>query len=412
MASKLVSLSKFTSFSRQAFHGIRYCSGINFELTPQQKEFQDTSRRFARDEIIPVAAHYDKTGEYPWPVLKKAWELGLINQAVPEEYGGLGLPLVDMCINAIELAFGCTGISTAIGANDLAEAPVILGGSHEIKKKFLGRMTEEPLIAAYCVTEPDCGSDVSGIKTTAVKKGNEWVINGNKMWITNGGYANWYFLLARSDPNAKTGDAFTAFVVERDTPGITPGKKEWNMGQRASNTAGVTFEDVVIPNENVLGAPGKGFKIAMGAFDLTRPAVAAGAVGLAQRALEEATKYALTRKTFGKYLIDHQAVAFILANMAIGIESSRLCTYRSAWEADQGRQNTYYASIAKALAADVAMKCTTDAVQVFGGAGYNSEYPVEKLMRDAKIFQIYEGTAQVQRVVISRIIEQYAKSTM
>eukprot|EP00126_Sphaerothecum_destruens_P006753 Sdes_comp19513_c0_seq3m11069 len=263
-------------------------------------------------------------------------------------------------------------------------------------------MIEEPIMAAYCVTEPVAGSDVAGIKTTAVKKGDSYVLNGSKMWITNGGVANWYFVLAKTDSQAKASSAFTGFIVDADSPGITRGRKEWNMGQRASDTRGITFEDVVVPSENVLGTVGKGFQIAMGAFDITRPVVASGAVGLARRALDEASKYALERKTMGKPIASHQAVSFMLADMAIGIESSRLCVYRAGKEIDLGKRNTYYASIAKALAADVANKCASDAVQIFGGNGFNSEYPVEKLMRDAKIFQIYEGTAQIQRMIIAR----------
>jgi len=268
----------------------------------------------------------------------------------------------------------------------------------------LGRLIEEFQICAYCVTEPSAGSDVAGIKTKAVKKGDHYVLNGQKMWITNGGVANWYFVLARSesDPKAPTNKAFTGFIVDRDTPGITVGRKELNMGQRASDTRGITFEDVVVPKENVLIEEGAGFKIAMGAFDLTRPPVAAGAVGLARRALDEATNYALERKTFGKRIIEHQSVAFILAEMAIGVELARMAYQRAAYEFDQGRRNTLYASIAKAYASDIANKNATDAVQIFGGNGFNTEYPVEKLMRDAKIFQIYEGTSQIQRVIISR----------
>lgn len=266
-------------------------------------------------------------------------------------------------------------------------------------------------MAAYCVTEPGAGSDVAGIKTKAVKKGDEYVINGQKMWITNGGVANWYFLLARTDPDAPPGKGFTGFIVDRDSPGVTVGRKEWNMGQRASDTRGITFEDVVVPKENVLGSEGVGFKIAMGAFDKTRPPVAASAVGLARRAMEEALRYSLERKTMGKFIAQHQAVNFMLADMAIGIETSRLAVQRSAWEVDQGRRNTYFASIAKCLAGDVANKCATDAVQIFGGNGFNSEYPVEKLMRDAKIFQIYEGTAQIQRMIIGRELIDKAKMT-
>lgn len=388
-------------------------ASINFDLTPEQQEYKELAAKFAREEIIPKAAHYDKTGEYPWDLIKKAWELGLMNGGVPQQYGGLGLGILEECIVGEELSYGCTGVSTAIAGNMLTEAPVLVAANDEQKKKYLGRMVEEPLVAAYAVTEPGCGSDVNGIQTRAVKKGNEWVINGSKMWITNGGHANWYFVLTRTgekdDPASK---AFTGFIVDGDSPGLTKGKKEWNMGQRASNTTAVFFEDVVVPNENLLGEPGKGFYYAMAAFDKTRPAVAIGAVGLARRAMDEATKYALERKTFGKPIFEYQAVSQMLADMAIGIEASRLLTYRGAWEADEGRRNTYYASIAKAMASDVANKAASDAVQIFGGAGFNSEYPVEKLMRDAKIFQIYEGTSQIQRVIISRFLADWMKAKM
>ncbi|CAF2823203.1 unnamed protein product [Rotaria sp. Silwood2] len=386
--------------------------GLNFELTPEQKEIQLLARKFTKEEIIPNAAHYDKTGEYPWPVVKKAHALGLMNSHIPTKYGGLGLGVLDSCIIAEELAYGCTGIETAIEANSLGMAPVIFAGNDEQKKRFLGRMIDEPLMCGYCVTEPVAGSDVAGIKTRAEKKGDEYIVNGQKMWITNGGVANWFFLLARTnpDPKAPASKAFTAFAIEGDNPGLIRGRKEWNMGQRASDTRGITFEDMRVPVANALGKEGEGFKVAMLVFDKTRPPVAAGAIGLARRAFDEATQYSLQRKTMGKLISEHQAVAFMLAEMAIGIESSRLVTHLAAWQTDKGEKNTYFASIAKALAADVANKAAADAVQIFGGNGFNSEYPVEKLMRDAKIFQIYEGTAQIQRLIISREILSRAKS--
>ncbi|XP_020775522.1 medium-chain specific acyl-CoA dehydrogenase, mitochondrial [Boleophthalmus pectinirostris] len=379
-------------------------AGYSFELSDQQKEFQELARKFAREEIVPAAAEYDRTGEYPFPVIKKAWELGLVNGHIPEEYGGMGLSIFDTCLITEELAYGCTGIQTAIEANSLGQMPVILAGTDAQKRKYLGRMVEEPLMCAYCVTEPGAGSDVAGVKTKAEKKGDEYVVNGQKMWITNGGKANWYFLLARTnlDPKCPAGKAFTGFIVDADTPGIQVGRKEMNMGQRCSDTRGIVFEDVRIPKENVLLGEGAGFKIAMGAFDKTRPPVAAGATGLAQRALEEATNYALERKTFGKVIAEHQAVSFMLAEMAMKVELARMAYQRSAWEVDQGRRNTYYASIAKAFAGDIANQVASDAVQVFGGNGFNRDYPVEKLMRDAKIYQIYEGTAQIQRMIVAR----------
>uniref|UniRef100_A0A2K6UKG8 Medium-chain specific acyl-CoA dehydrogenase, mitochondrial n=1 Tax=Saimiri boliviensis boliviensis TaxID=39432 RepID=A0A2K6UKG8_SAIBB len=365
--------------------------GFSFELTEQQKEFQATARKFAREEIIPVAAEYDKTGEYPIPLIRRAWELGLMNTHIPENCGGLGLGTFDACLITEELAYGCTGVQTAIEANSLGEIPVIIAGNDQQKKKYLGRMTEEPLMCAYCVTEPGAGSDVAGIKTKAEKKGDEYIINGQKMWITNGGKANWYFLLARSDPDPKApaNRAFTGFIVEADTPGVQIGRKELNMGQRCSDTRGIVFEDVKVPKENVLIGEGAGFKIAMGAFDRTRPAVIAGTIGMHQH-----TQLIL--------VFLHQAVSFMLAEMVMKVELARMSYQRAAWEVDSGRRNTYYASIAKAFAGDIANQLATDAVQIFGGNGFNTEYPVEKLMRDAKIYQIYEGTAQIQRVIIAR----------
>ncbi|XP_069701103.1 medium-chain specific acyl-CoA dehydrogenase, mitochondrial-like isoform X2 [Periplaneta americana] len=389
----------------------RKLSGMCFELSPEQKEIQQLARKFTREEIIPVAAEYDRTMKFPWEILKKAWSLGLINVHIPKHCGGMGLGSMEGCLIAEELSYGCTGMTSAINGTGLGATPVILAGTKEQQKKFLGRLVEEPLVTAYCVTEPGMGSDVNAVKTRAEKKGDEYIINGEKMWITGGGVANWYFLLARTNPDPKcpANKAFTAFVIERDTPGVKPGRKEINMGQRCSDTRGIKFEDVRVPKENVLLGEGAGFKIAMGAFDKTRPGVASGATGLAQRALDEATKYALERKTFGVPIAHHQAVAFMLADMAMNIETARLAWRMSAWQTDNGIRNTYMASIAKAHAADMANKCVSDAVQIFGGAGFNSEYPVEKLMRDAKIYQIYEGTSQIQRLIISRHVTDKAK---
>ncbi|RUP44461.1 acyl-CoA dehydrogenase/oxidase [Jimgerdemannia flammicorona] len=337
--------------------------GYGFTLTDDQRSIQELARKFTLEEIIPVAAELDRTGAYPvayirisldinkliqthTDIIKKAWEVGLVNTHIPAEFGGSGLGVLDGAIVTEELAYGCSGIQTAIEANGLAEAPLIVAGNATQNKKYLGRMTEQPLMAAYCVTEPGAGSDVAGLRTNAVKKGASWVINGQKMWITNGGKANWYFVLAKTDAKVSTGKAFTGFIVDADTPGIQVGRKEINMGQRASDTRGITFEEVVVPDENRLGEVGQGFKIAMNAFDITRPLVASGAVGLARRAMEEATKYALERKTMGSEIFNHQAVAFMLADMA-GIESARLMVYRAAWMRDQGLKNTWFASIAK-----------------------------------------------------------------
>ena len=376
---------------------------IDFTLSDEQQQLQDMARKFAKEEIIPNAAHHDKTGEYPHAIAKKAWELGLMNTHVPQEYGGLGLGVLEGCIITEELAYGCTGISTAMEANTLAAAPVIVAGTDEQKKEFLGRLINEPLLAAYCVTEPGAGSDVSGIRTLAKKVGTDYVINGSKMWITNASVADWYFVLAYTDPALKH-KGMSGFIVPAKTPGITVGKKEWNMGQRASDTRGITFEEVKIPEKYRLGKEGEGFKIAMSAFDHTRPAVASGAVGLARRAMTEAIQYAQTRKTFGQPIANYQAVSFMIADMAKDIEAARLLVQKSGWMIDRGDRNTKFAAFAKAFAADTAMRVATDAVQVFGGYGYSEEYPVEKLMRDAKIYQIYEGTSQIQRLIIAKEI--------
>lgn len=377
-------------------------NGVSFALTDDQREIKDLADRFTRDTIIPAASHYDRTMEYPWPILKEAHSLGLLNTHIPSAYGGPELGLVDCALISESLAYGCTGIQTAMEANGLAEAPLIVAASDFIKKKYLGRMTEEPLMASYCVTEPSAGSDVAGIRTRAEKKGDKWVLNGSKMWITNGGHANWFFVLAITDTSVPVHKGMTGFVVDGDSVGIVRGKKEVNMGQRASDTRMISFEDVEVPPENVLGSPGDGFKIAMKAFDITRPLIASAAVGLSQRALEEATKYAQTRKTMGKPIIEHQAVAFMLADMAIATESARSLVWRSAWAKDAGQRNTFYASIAKTVASKAAVDNANTGLQIFGGIGFNTEMPMEKLYRDAKIFELYEGTSQIQRMIISR----------
>lgn len=386
--------------------------GVCFDITPEQKEIQQLARKFAREVALPKAQEHDKTMEYPWEVIRMGWELGLMNPHIPAEYGGMGLGTFEGCLITEEMAYACTGIQTAMEANNLGQMPVIIAGNEEQKKKYLGRMTEEPLMCAYGVTEPGAGSDVAGIATRAEKKGDEYILNGQKMWITNGGVADWYFILARTSSDRKTpaSKAFTGFIVDGDSSGLTKGRKELNMGQRCSNTAGFSLSDVVVPKANVLLGEGAGFKIAMGAFDRTRPPVAAGAVGLSQRAVDEATKYALERKTFGTEIVNHQAVAFMLAEMAMETELGRLAWMRAAWEVDQGRRNTYYASIAKGFAGDAANRAASNCVQIFGGNGFNAEYPAEKLMRDAKIYQIYEGTAQIQRLIIAR--EHLSRSKM
>jgi acyl-CoA dehydrogenase len=376
---------------------------IDFHLGEEQKQFRDLAREFARKEIVPRARHHDETGEYPYEICRKAWELGLMNTHIPADYGGLGLGVLEGCLIAEEIAWGCTGIGTAMEANTLAQGPVIVAGTDEQKRKWLAPLTEEFRLMAYCVTEPGAGSDVQGIQTTATRHGNDYVLNGSKMWITNGGVADWYFVLAYTDPSLRH-RGMSAFIVPRDTEGVVVGRKENNMGQRASDTRAVTFQDIRVPIENRLGEEGDGFRAAMTAFDHSRPVVAAAAVGLAQSAYDHAVAYAKERKTFGVPIYKHQAIGFLIADMACAIEAARLLVWRSAWTIDQGRRNTREAAFAKLFAADTAVRVATDAVQVFGGNGFSKEYPVEKLYRDAKIYQIYEGTSQIQRLIIAKEI--------
>jgi len=376
---------------------------IDFSLSEEQKALQELARDFARKEILPKAAHHDETGEYPHEILNKAWEIGLMNVHIPEKFGGLGLNALDGCMTAEEIAYACTGIGTAIEANNLAEAPLIVAANEDQMKKYLQPMTEKYSLAAYCVTEPGAGSDVQGIRTTAEKKGNKYIINGEKMWITNAGVADWFFVLAYTD-KSKGYKGTSAFIVDAKLQGVEVGKKEINMGQRASDTRGISFTNVEVPAESMLGREGEGFKISMTAFDHTRPLIASAATGLAKRAMEESIKYAKERQTFGRPIFQHQAVSFMIANMVQNIEAARLLTWQAAWMIDNKIRNTKYAAMAKAFAADMCMQVATDAVQIHGGYGYNKEYPVEKLMRDAKIFQIYEGTSQIQRLIISKEI--------
>ena len=373
---------------------------VDFTLTDEQKALREMAHDFAEKEMRPVAWEYDKDGTWPDEILTKAWELGLMNSHIPEEYGGPGAAYFDGVLIEEELGWGCSGIGTSIACNGLATAPLVLGGSEKLKRDYLSRLTEEPRLASFCLTEPDAGSDVSGMKTTAVRKGDKWVINGSKCFITNGGYADWYTVYAKTDKDAGH-RGISAFVVPRDA-GVIVDKKEEKMGQRASNTATITFSNVEIPLANLIGEENKGFKLAMMTLDRTRPGVAAMAVGIARAAFEFATEYSKERVQFGVPIAMHQAIQFMIADMATKIHASRLMVWNSAVLLDQGRRNTLESSHAKRFAADTAMKVTTDAVQVFGGYGFIKEYPVEKLMRDAKIMQLYEGTSQIQRLVIAR----------
>jgi acyl-CoA dehydrogenase len=373
---------------------------VDFTLTDEQKSMRELAHDFAQKEIRPVAWEYDKDGTWPQEIIDKAWELGLMNVHLPEAYGGPGLSYLDGCIIEEEIAWGCSGIGTSLSCNGLATAPVALAASEELKKEYLGRLSEAPLLASFCLTEPDAGSDVSGMKTNAVRKGDKWVINGSKSFITNGSYANWYTVYAKTDKEAGH-RGISCFIVPRDA-GVVVDKKEDKMGQRASNTATISFDDVEIPLNHLVGEENKGFKIAMMTLDRTRPGVAAMATGVSRAAMEFAVAYSKERVQFGVPIAMHQAIQFMIADMATKVHMSRLATWNSAVLLDQGRRNTLESSHAKRFSADSAMEVTTDAVQVYGGYGFIKDYPVEKLMRDAKILQLYEGTAQIQRLVIAR----------
>jgi acyl-CoA dehydrogenase len=335
-------------------------------------------------------------------LIKEAHALGLMNTHIEEKYGGLGLGCLESVLIAEELGFACTGIGTALAANELGQTPINLAANDKQKKKYLGWCIEEPIAVSYGVTEPGAGSDVAGLRTTAVKQGDKWVINGEKMWITNAGQCSWFFLLARTDKAAPTGSAFTAFIVVSKWEGVKMGKKEINMGQRASDTRGFSLQNVVVPDENRVGQVGEGFKIAMRTFDYTRPPVAALAVGLINRCLYESTKYALERETMGTKIINHQQISSMIADMAASYEATKLLARLAATQVDSKKRNTLHASIGKLLGAEWAQQAASNCVQIFGGNGFNTSYPAEKLYRDSKILQIYEGTSQIQRLIISR----------
>ena len=373
---------------------------IDFTLTDEQLAMREMAHDFAEKEIRPVAWEYDRDGTWPQKIVDKAWDLGLMNGHLPVQYGGSGLGYLDGSIVEEELGWGCSGIATSLTCNGLAIVPVALAGSEAIKREYLGRLSQAPLLASFCLTEPDAGSDVSGMKTTATRKGDRWVINGSKCFITNGEYADWYTVFAKTDREAGH-RGISCFVVPRDA-GVVVDKHEDKMGQRASNTATITFPEVEVPLDHLVGEENKGFKLSMMTLDRTRPGVAAMATGVARAAMEMAQEYAKQRVQFGVPIAMHQAVQFMLADMATKVYLSRLAAYNAAVLLDQGKRNTLESSHAKRFAADSAMEVATDAVQVFGGYGFIKEYKVEKLMRDAKLLQLYEGTAQIQRMVIAR----------
>jgi acyl-CoA dehydrogenase len=378
-------------------------TGVSFALSDEQKALRDLAREFAANEIRPRAAEYDEHSTHPADVIAKAHELGLMNVHIPDELGGLGLSGFEGMLIGEELAWGCSGMATSIVANTLGAAPVLIAGTDDQKRRWLAPLLEEPLLCSFALTEPNAGSDVSGIQTTAVRLGDDYVLNGSKMFITNAGQCEWMVVFASTDKELGH-RGLSAFVVPRAAEGVTIEKHLDKMGQRATDTSAVAFQDVRVPAADRLGEEGQGFKIAMTTLDFTRPGTAAGAIGVARAAYEYAVEYSRERIQFGQPIAMNQGVNFLIADMAAEIEAARLLTWQAAWLHDQGKRATLQSSFAKRFAADTAMKVTTDAVQIFGGYGYIKEYPVEKLMRDAKLFQIYEGTSQIQRLVIAREI--------
>ena len=372
-----------------------------YELPEDVKMLQELAMDFTQREIMPRADYYDECEEWPWEIFHKAREVGLVNLNIPEEYGGMGATALEECVIAESMAFGCSGIQTALMLNQLATLPLLIAGTDEQKRRYLPWIIEDGKIAAYCMTEPDAGSDVAGIKSTAIRKQDAYILNGSKSWITDGPVASFFAVFAKTDPDAGH-NGISCFLVERDWPGVSTSKPLKKMGQHAAQACQVFFENVEVPAVNRLGEEGEGFRIGMKAFDKSRPGVATAAIGVARRALDEAVAYAGERTAFGQPISHFQGVGFMLADMAIRVEAGRHLAYKAACDVDNRVRNTMSAAMAKAFCAESAMKNATDAVQVFGGNGYSREFPVEKLMRDAKIYQIYEGTTQIQQMIILR----------
>jgi acyl-CoA dehydrogenase len=373
---------------------------IDYTLTEEQVALQEMAREFAAKEMRPNAAKYDQSHDFPWEIMRKAFDAGFMTCNIPEQYGGGGLNNFDTALISEELSAGCPGMFTSIMAVSLATTPIVLYGSDEQKRRFLGPLCKTMALASYCLTEREAGSDAGAIKTKARKEGNVYVLNGAKCFITNGGVADLYVVFASTAP-AKGARGMSAFIIPKGTPGLAVGKVEDKMGHRASNTAEIFFEDCRVPAENLLGKERMGFIIAMKTFDKTRSSVGAAAVGIAQAALNLAVEYAKTRRQFGKSIALYQATQFKIAQMAMEIQAARHLVWHAAWLSDQGRPCGTESAMAKCFASDVAMQATVEALQIFGGYGYMKDYPIEKLMRDAKLLQIYEGTNEIQRQIIA-----------
>ncbi len=386
-------------------------SKVNYFLTEEQQMIVDLTRQITEEKIIPVRAELDEKEEFPWDIMKDMAQADLFGLYIPEEYGGLGGGTMDNCLAVEQLAMGCIAVTTTYAASALGGYPILLFGTDEQKEHYLPEIAAGKKLVAFGLTESNAGSDAAGIQCTAVEDGDSWVINGTKQWITSGGEAEVYTIIAMTDKH-KGARGATAFIVEKGDDGFTFGKKEKKMGLRASSTRELVFNDCRIPKERMLGRRGQGFIIAMRTLDLARPGIGAIGVGLAQAALDESVTYARERVQFGQPIIGFQAIQHMLADMATSIEAARALVYAVARTIDAGEKNfSKLSAMAKLFPTDVAMKVTTDAVQILGGYGYMQDYPVEKMMRDAKILQIYEGTNQIQRNVIGQALnKEYAKN--
>ena len=382
---------------------------MDYFLTEEQKMIQDLARKVAQEKVIPVREELDEKEEFPTEIMKVCADAGLFGVCIPEEYGGFGGGVFENCLAVEEMTKGCLGVAVSYAGSSLGAYPIIVYGSEDQKRKYLPDIATGKRLAAFGLTEANAGSDAGAIQTTAVLDGNKYVLNGTKQWITNGGEAEIYSIIVMTDKSRGPRGA-SAFIVEKDTPGFSFGKKEKKMGIRASATRELVFQDCRIPKENMISRPGMGFIITMKTFDKTRPGVGAHGVGLAQAALDEAVRYAREREQFGRKIISFQAVQHMLADMATSVEAARALVYAVARFVDTNPKDySKVSGMAKVFASDVAMKVTTDAVQVFGGYGYMREYPVEKMMRDAKILQIFEGTNQIQRNLIGlKLSKEYA----
>jgi len=373
---------------------------MDYGFTETQLMIRDLARQIAEDKIKPVRSHYDEANEFPHEIVKVLAEADLCGLYIPEQYGGTGGGITELCICTEELSKACGGTALAVAATALGTLPIMVSGSDEQKKKYLPDIAKGRKLAAFGLTEPNAGSDAAAVQTTAIKDGDSYILNGTKQWITNAGEADIYSVIAMTD-KSKGARGASAFVVEKGTPGFTFGKKENKLGIRASATRELIFQDCRIPKENLLGREGTGFLTAMRTFDMSRPGIAAQAVGIAAGALEECVQYSRQRRQFGKPISAFQGVSFMLADMATQVEAARSFLYHITKYIDGGGKDVgKYSAMVKVFASDVAMKVTVDAVQIFGGYGYMKEYPVEKMMRDAKITQIYEGTNQIQRDII------------